>query len=647
MKIKVRYTYIIMSLIIIIIIMRNALRIRPVLEVSLSDPDSCPIRGQRWAVSVVSRTNVSLVREASLTHQWNFILLGDKSIIENLRNRVHARHVLLLTASDLAQLEFRSVKHISHSSMGLLNVAYLLAIFCGAKQVYELNQDISRVDFDQTGFLGESAVSNTNWIAFRSQQSAFVNIFGIFGNPDIYPRGVPLEDTEAILQSGWSRLRRNEDERIRALIHHKVINFAPDVDARTYLTRQYRCKSVQFDSNRGQVVLEPFTFSPYNSRNTIHHYDAFWGLYMPIVLSSKISDIIRSLWVQRLLWDIQGHVQFSTSSSELEIAHNITEYDLESDLFLNKKVNRIVKVLIAWSSKSTSFRERFQDLMGQLEDLDLIPSLEYSIFKTWIDDLSRTNYNFPNLTSMNSKHKSLSKVVTVKRAAVCVTGLAECIVEIWSQNEKKLRSRFPGDLDVFLFLSSGNGMPSSISKSIYEFRLKQARLYNSTVNILHDDILNLNPGFTNDCNYKYILTKTEKIIPIEQERYSQAMCFEAVKEYEKKTNTKYDLLIRARSDSVLTRLPETFERQGRYDLNKYLIVPDEHHYYGLNDRFAVGPMHLMKFYMSRWFDLKQCYTEIVHPETFLAFILEMYKVKVTKDPEISLTQVPHGQKQCH
>lgn len=241
----------------------------------------------------------------------------------------------------------------------------------------------------------------------------------------------------------------------------------------------------------------------------------------------------------------------------------------------------------------------------------------------------------------------MPSTMRVKRAAVCVTGLTECTQEVWARNELKLRQRLNGDIDVFLFLSTGDGTVDEVRPDLFKLGVKEARMYNSTINIVRQDVVNIDPRFPKTCDYQYHYTGKNKIIPIEQERLAQANCYDIVREYEQKRRIRYQLLVRARTDSVYVRLPTTFERSGKFNLSNAIIVPNEHHYYGVNDRFAIGSIDLMKHYMRRWHQLRQCITNNVHPESFLAFVLNNTKIRVIADSDISLVQVPHGKNQCH
>ena len=40
--------------------------------------------------------------------------------------------------------------------------------------------------------------------------------------------------------------------------------------------------------------------SPYNAQATLHFEDAFWGLYLPVTVAGRVSDILRSYVMQSL-----------------------------------------------------------------------------------------------------------------------------------------------------------------------------------------------------------------------------------------------------------------------------------------------------------------------------------------------------------
>ena len=611
---------------------------------SLTDPSSCPMIGERWIVMTTASFDPITARKIASTKDWKFMMIGERKARRRWSTSFSSPNFIFLSFEDLSRLDFLLVQYLTRGINAEKNIAFLIAIFCGAKIIYEL--DSAGVVWNPNIIVYPSVQNSTDlpWIAFQSETSSFVNIYGIFGQPQIWPRGIPLDELRRISENGWSSLRRNEEKVTKVYIQQNIFDSDPDVDALVRLKHPMFTINVRFDHDRGPIALDPFIYSPYNSQNTIHHYEALWGLYLPVKVDHYLSDILRGYWVQRLLWEIDGKLLFSLTNEKRYRTGNITLSEIGKEKLLHNSTKKLVLFLNSWNSKAPTIKQKFQDLIIHMENAGLIENLEAEIMLNWLDDLSRIDYRFP---SLNTNVPAGKLPARIKRAAVCLTGLAECVNEVWMPNEIKLRERIGGEVDVFLFLSSGPRTRRTIPSSLHESRVKQARFYNSTVNIIRDDTLDLDPGFPKDCQYRYEFTEKQKVIPIEQERFAQARCYKIVKEFEKQRNTRYELFVRARSDLVMTRLPRTFERTGKFDVTTAIIVPDEHHYYGINDRFAIGPMDSMQHYMYRWHQLSMCRTSNVHPESFLSYVLQSSGIRITKDRGISLAQIPHGNFQCH
>ena len=103
------------------------------------------------------------------------------------------------------------------------------------------------------------------------------------------------------------------------------------------------------------------------------------------------------------------------------------------------------------------------------------------------------------------------------------------------------------------------------------------------------------------------------------------------------------MLIRSRSDSILDNVPKTLEPPN----NSTIIIPDEYHFGGYNDRFAIGPISLMEKYMRRWHNLSSCYISNIHAESFLKLFLDGLHIKVQNVSNMSYLEKEHGIGQCH
>jgi hypothetical protein len=644
MKIKIRFAVTTILVVISFFIISLVNRDKDSSLLTISNPSSCRITGDRWIVTTAASLRPETVQQILTTSNWNLMVIGEKDTPSNRFEQFSSSKLLYLSFQEQMKIDLHSARYISYGINAQRNIGYLIAIFCGAKVVYELD-GISHIwDSDIQVYPSVQSAAEIPWLAFRRMRSPFINIYGIFGQPQLWPRGLPLVELQNISEDGWSSLRRNDNEIINAYIQQKLIDFDPDVDAVAQLIHRVSARRATFDHDRQPVALEPFTFSPYNSKNTIHHLNAFWGLYLPVTIHPRVADIWRGFWVQRLLWDIGGHVIFIPSTLKKYGRVKTTIKDMKTEQILHDNAGKLVRFLSSWKYNATTLPEGVQELIAGLTKAKFLDEFEITIIQAWLHDLDCVKYKYPLI---KSTIENVPSTVRIKRSAVCLTGLTECVQEVWARNEMELRKRLNGDIDVFLFLSAGSEFMSDLSPTISETRIKQARFYNTTINIVRQDILDIDPGFSPTCKYQYTYTQRHKIVPIEQERFAQANCYNIVREYERKRNIRYQLLIRARSDAAFARLPVTFERNGSFDPSNSIIVPDEHHYYGINDRFAIGPIDFMKYYMCRWYQLPLCLTEIVHPESFLSFVLRKNNIKVTRDIEISLVQIPHDKKQCH
>ncbi len=86
----------------------------------------------------------------------------------------------------------------------------------------------------------------------------------------------------------------------------------PDVDAIFRLTRKDDGVQLdlRFDPKAPPVLIPPGAYTPYNCQNTLHFYDAFWGLVLPPSGTLRVTDIWRSFFVQRLLQEINGYLGY-------------------------------------------------------------------------------------------------------------------------------------------------------------------------------------------------------------------------------------------------------------------------------------------------------------------------------------------------
>ncbi len=230
-----------------------------------------------------------------------------------------------------------------------------------------------------------------------------------------------------------------------------------------------------------------------------------------------------------------------------------------------------------------------------------------------------------------------------------MTGLIECIEEGWKPTIHAIQTHVQGEMDIFLYLSSTEPITDQLSTIPLNIRLAQALRYlNFTVKILFENIPKLDPHFPPNCTTDASVNQPEHKVPrYYQQLFGLSNCFSLVRDYEKKHNIKYDLMVRTRADIEFLRIPSTFDRMSPNDINTTLILPPNRYGSKVDDGFAIGPIDAIEVYMNRYYSFRECLIRDLHPERYLDFYLNYRKVKVNVDHDTVVAHIPHSPKHCH
>jgi hypothetical protein len=164
----------------------------------------------------------------------------------------------------------------------------------------------------------------------------------------------------------------------------------------------------------------------------------------------------------------------------------------------------------------------------------------------------------------------------------------------------------------------------------------------STVTILYEDRV-IDPHIPSSCKIYYDPEINMALkVNLFQQFWALSECFDLIKEYEQAMNIRYEFILRARLDSILN-----YGGEGLSLSNNSILIPDENHYFGYNDRFAIGPPPLMKKYMRRWHDISNCTVQNLHPESFLKGFLKRVGIVVQPVSGLTFTQQLHRKDRCH
>jgi len=318
---------------------------------------------------------------------WCFVVVGDMNAPPTYNG---VEGVIYLTPELQRGLRYQIFDHIPWKHFGRKNLGYLFAIEHGAKVIYDTDDD-NRLRELSIPIL-EGKVDAREPVQLSSMSHVF-NPYHHFNSScdPIWPRGYPLDEVQDFKDANELRgviLNRPPS------VQQFLADVDPDVDAIYRLTRPLPCF---FNGTHKPLVLPAGTFAPYNAQATVHLYEAFWGLLLPVTVHGRVSDIWRSYFTSKLLWMIDRRVGFiDPHVIHDRVAHDYLK-DFQSEQKIYLQATALVNFLNEWSSNAPTFIGRMEHLWSELYARDFIEIADFKLMQAWIKDLQSVNYEFPRL----------------------------------------------------------------------------------------------------------------------------------------------------------------------------------------------------------------------------------------------------------
>lgn len=344
-------------------------------------------RCSNWVVVTTINGVTDSVRAVANLPDWCVVVVGDRKSVSKLVYQLQG--VVYLDVETQRKLDYSIIEFLPYDSYTRKNIGYLYAIQHGATKIYETDDD-NKLLSDLTGFLP----AEHETLVYDSMKNYVVNPYSHFGQPSIWPRGYPL--SQITKQDSTQFVK----QRVNSWIQQSLENGDPDVDAIFRLTRKTDEEriDIQFDSAAPPVSLPEGVFCPYNSQNTLHHHQAFWALLIPVGVSFRVSDIWRSYWAQRLLWQIGGQVTFLPPFVYQDRnAHDYMQ-DFHEELQLYTETERLIHFLLEWLPESNSFVEQIKELSRDMYHEGFWSAEDVQLVDVWCDDLINIGYEFPEFS---------------------------------------------------------------------------------------------------------------------------------------------------------------------------------------------------------------------------------------------------------
>ncbi|CAA7060193.1 unnamed protein product [Microthlaspi erraticum] len=366
----------------------------------LSDKTSpyANFRTEKWIVVSVTNYPTEELKGLTKLKGWQLLAIGNSQTPKDWE----LKGSIFLSLEAQAGLNYRILDHLPYDSFVRKTVGYLFAIQHGAKKIYDADDRGQVIDGDlgkhfDVELVGEDARQEPILqYSHENPNRTVVNPYIHFGQRSVWPRGLPLENVGEINREEYY----TEVFGGKQFIQQGVSNGLPDVDSVYYFTRKTTLEpfDIRFDEHSPKVALPQGMMVPLNSFNTLYHSSAFWGLMLPVSVSSMASDVIRGYWGQRLLWELGGYVAVYPPTVHRYDRVEAYPFAEEKDLHVN--VGRLIKFLLAWRSDKHRFFETILDLSFVMAEQGFWNEVDVKFTAAWLQDLLTVGYQQPRLMSL-------------------------------------------------------------------------------------------------------------------------------------------------------------------------------------------------------------------------------------------------------
>lgn len=250
------------------------------------------------------------------------------------------------------------------------NLAYLWA----------LENDVSiLLDTDDDNYADSDVFEKVhqNYRTYKGK-SEWVNTYAHFGRPEIWPRGLPLD--EAFKPLGLTE-QTSEDPNWQCF--QSIVDGDPDLDA---IGRMLNPQNHIFEDFEA-LVLGTENFCPTNSQATLWKRPLLPFLYLPITSSFRMTDIWRGIIVS----GYQKANGFSTIFGKLGFKQERNEHNLLSDFIdeipghiYNREIKKVSDDMWIANTTNSDNSEIFEAIYSNLIETGVLSKPEEACSKEFI-----------------------------------------------------------------------------------------------------------------------------------------------------------------------------------------------------------------------------------------------------------------------
>ncbi|MEO5892277.1 MAG: STELLO glycosyltransferase family protein [Ferruginibacter sp.] len=314
------------------------------------------------------------VHAFSKMNDYNLIVVGDKKTPAGW----HTDNVEYLSVERQGDIGRQLNKILPYNHYCRKMMGYLHAIAQGTDLIIDTDDDnIPKVNWTFPEFEGDF-----NYVA---GDKGFVNIYQLFTDAPIWPRGLPLD----LIKTQFDLGKDVTKQFAKVGIWQGLADEDPDVDAIYRLTSDTPCYFNEYDP----VVLGKGTISPFNTQNTIIRKELFTLMYLPTYVTFRFTDILRGFVAQPIMWLYDYHLGFVDATVVQKRNPHDYMKDFISEIPMYRHCMEVTDIVTGAISSSRDIGDNLFNTYEALHKKNIVEAKELEVLTAWLDDVSALTSN--------------------------------------------------------------------------------------------------------------------------------------------------------------------------------------------------------------------------------------------------------------
>ena len=303
----------------------------------------------------------------------------------------NSNNLIYLSLQEQKNLGYNIIEYMDDNSYKRNNIGYLFAIQHGAKEIYEIDENLN-IFVENPNFLDYN--NSDSYVCYGIQnESKMINPYVYFGETNIWPRGFFIKD----IMNDYNKTfyyAYNTQVKLKPLIYQDLINEFPDVDSFFLMTKDKNKENMNITFlSKFPLLYLPGNYVPINSKNTKFLYEIFPFLMLPMTINESISDIIRGYIIERFVYGFGGTIVYNNTN----IFKRNNFFD-NNKLFEEKKIlmhlDKILEIIKSNNYKENNPKKLLFHILDKLIKKDFLKKEEKLLYKTFFNDLSKIGYKY-------------------------------------------------------------------------------------------------------------------------------------------------------------------------------------------------------------------------------------------------------------